>query len=279
MDCPDVDGTNGCRVPRRQAVQLSPTGGALLHEIWLITRSEDLCGCCNFPPQEVSRRIGYNDISVAEGGGRIGYSAVFLPHRCFSIQRMTKNVRFPISLCDLLMVSGFPPECTKLRCFTVCICPCLVCILLVLRKLKMQCFLELELELAGKDFHIPRSSKVISASHARHGGSNTPIRWERHISRRAARAGSSSPQRHEGFDDLADFQLSLKTAITRVNSRSDMATNRDALEVSAEMYRKDPNNVPDYVQRHLLSLSVWEELRFPLDNVNNCSDTRTQFTL
>ncbi|KAL6878484.1 hypothetical protein ACP4OV_012654 [Aristida adscensionis] len=53
----------------------------------------------------------------------------------------------------------------------------------------------------------------------------------------------------------------LKTAITRANSRSDMATIRDALEVSAEMYRKDPNNVPDYVQRHLLSLSVWAELR------------------
>nr|CAB3477410.1 unnamed protein product [Digitaria exilis] len=54
----------------------------------------------------------------------------------------------------------------------------------------------------------------------------------------------------------------LKTAITRANSRSDLATIRDALEVSAEMYRKDPNNVQDYVQRHLLSLSVWEELRF-----------------
>ncbi|GJN18579.1 hypothetical protein PR202_gb05751 [Eleusine coracana subsp. coracana] len=54
----------------------------------------------------------------------------------------------------------------------------------------------------------------------------------------------------------------LKTAITRASSRSDLATIRDALEVSAEMYRKDPNNVQDYVQRHLLSLSVWEELRF-----------------
>ncbi|TVU34208.1 hypothetical protein EJB05_16039 [Eragrostis curvula] len=54
----------------------------------------------------------------------------------------------------------------------------------------------------------------------------------------------------------------LKTAITRASSRGDMATIRDALEVSAEMYRKDPNNVQDYVQRHLLSLSVWEELRF-----------------
>jgi len=51
-------------------------------------------------------------------------------------------------------------------------------------------------------------------------------------------------------------------AITLANSRNDLATIRDALEVSAEMYRKDPNNVQDYVQRHLLSLSVWEELRF-----------------
>lgn len=40
-----------------------------------------------------------------------------------------------------------------------------------------------------------------------------------------------------------------------------MATVRDALEVSAEMYKKDMNNVSDYVQRHLRSLSIWEELR------------------
>jgi hypothetical protein len=56
--------------------------------------------------------------------------------------------------------------------------------------------------------------------------------------------------------------LQLKTAITLASSRDDMSTIRDALEVSAEMYRKDPNNVQDYVQRHLLSLSVWEELRY-----------------
>ncbi|XP_072978295.1 DENN domain and WD repeat-containing protein SCD1 [Typha angustifolia] len=54
----------------------------------------------------------------------------------------------------------------------------------------------------------------------------------------------------------------LKTAISRATSRNDMPTIRDALEVSAEMYRKDSNNVPDYVQRHLLSLSIWDELRF-----------------
>uniref|UniRef100_A0A5B6ZZH0 UDENN domain-containing protein n=1 Tax=Davidia involucrata TaxID=16924 RepID=A0A5B6ZZH0_DAVIN len=54
----------------------------------------------------------------------------------------------------------------------------------------------------------------------------------------------------------------LKTAISRATSRNDMATVRDALEVSAEMYKKDANNVSDYVQRHLRSLSIWEELRF-----------------
>ncbi|KAK1421272.1 hypothetical protein QVD17_23469 [Tagetes erecta] len=54
----------------------------------------------------------------------------------------------------------------------------------------------------------------------------------------------------------------LKTAITRATSRNDIATIRDALEVSAEMYKKDRNNVPDYVQRHLSSLSIWEDLRF-----------------
>ncbi|RVX14184.1 DENN domain and WD repeat-containing protein SCD1 [Vitis vinifera] len=56
--------------------------------------------------------------------------------------------------------------------------------------------------------------------------------------------------------------LQLKTAIGRATSRNDMPTIRDALEVSAEMYKKDANNVPDYVQRHLISLSIWEELRY-----------------
>ncbi|GMH14090.1 hypothetical protein Nepgr_015931 [Nepenthes gracilis] len=54
----------------------------------------------------------------------------------------------------------------------------------------------------------------------------------------------------------------LKTAITHAASRNDMTTIRDALEVSAEMYKKDVNNVSDYIQRHLLSISVWEDLRF-----------------
>ncbi|KAM7266773.1 hypothetical protein ACFE04_008939 [Oxalis oulophora] len=54
----------------------------------------------------------------------------------------------------------------------------------------------------------------------------------------------------------------LKTAINRATSRNDVSTVRDALEVSAEMYKKDTNNVSDYVQRHLISLSIWEELRF-----------------
>ncbi|KAI4350895.1 hypothetical protein L6164_005300 [Bauhinia variegata] len=54
----------------------------------------------------------------------------------------------------------------------------------------------------------------------------------------------------------------LKTAINRATSRNDLLTIRDALEVSSEMYKKDINNVRDYVQRHLISLSIWEELRF-----------------
>ncbi|CAN1255770.1 DENN domain and WD repeat-containing protein SCD1 [Linum perenne] len=54
----------------------------------------------------------------------------------------------------------------------------------------------------------------------------------------------------------------LKTAISRATSRNDLSTIRDALEVSAEMYKKDSNNVPDFVQRHLISMSIWEELRF-----------------
>ncbi|XP_058073916.1 DENN domain and WD repeat-containing protein SCD1 isoform X2 [Magnolia sinica] len=54
----------------------------------------------------------------------------------------------------------------------------------------------------------------------------------------------------------------LKTAINRATSRNDMSTVRDALEVSAEMYKKDSCNSSDYVQRHLLALSIWDELRF-----------------
>ncbi|XP_065860701.1 DENN domain and WD repeat-containing protein SCD1 [Euphorbia lathyris] len=54
----------------------------------------------------------------------------------------------------------------------------------------------------------------------------------------------------------------LKTAISRATSRNDVPTIRDALEVSAEMYKKDSNSVSDYVQRHLISMSIWEELRF-----------------
>lgn len=56
----------------------------------------------------------------------------------------------------------------------------------------------------------------------------------------------------------------LKTAIGRAISRNDVVTIRDALEVSAEIYKKDANNVPDYIQRHLLSISIWEELRYSL---------------
>ncbi|KAL6005912.1 Scytalone dehydratase [Asimina triloba] len=54
----------------------------------------------------------------------------------------------------------------------------------------------------------------------------------------------------------------LKTAISRATSRNDMLTVRDALEVSAEIFKKDSCNVSDYVQRHLLALSIWDELRF-----------------
>ncbi|XP_010549132.1 PREDICTED: DENN domain and WD repeat-containing protein SCD1 [Tarenaya hassleriana] len=54
----------------------------------------------------------------------------------------------------------------------------------------------------------------------------------------------------------------LKMAVSRAISRNDVSTIRDALEVSAEMFKKDVNNVSDYVQRHLISLPIWEDLRF-----------------
>lgn len=46
-----------------------------------------------------------------------------------------------------------------------------------------------------------------------------------------------------------------------------MSTIREALEVSAEMFKKDANNVSDYVQRHLISLSIWEDLRYIVESI------------
>ncbi|XP_021736318.1 DENN domain and WD repeat-containing protein SCD1-like isoform X2 [Chenopodium quinoa] len=54
----------------------------------------------------------------------------------------------------------------------------------------------------------------------------------------------------------------VKELITCATYQNDMPTLREALEVSAEMYRKDFNNVSDYVQRHLISLSIWEDTGF-----------------
>lgn len=64
-----------------------------------------------------------------------------------------------------------------------------------------------------------------------------------------------------GYSNISLCIMQLKTAISRATSRNDMLTIRDAVEVSAEMYKKDANNVQDYIQRHLISLSIWEELR------------------
>lgn len=50
----------------------------------------------------------------------------------------------------------------------------------------------------------------------------------------------------------------VKAVITRASYQNDMPTLKDALEVSAQMYRKDFNNVSDYIQRHLLCLSIWD---------------------
>ncbi|WZZ73930.1 hypothetical protein YC2023_085300 [Brassica napus] len=50
-------------------------------------------------------------------------------------------------------------------------------------------------------------------------------------------------------------------AVSRAASRNDLSTVQNALEVSAEMFKKDANNVSDYV-RHLISIPIWEELRF-----------------
>uniref|UniRef100_A0A6N2L965 UDENN domain-containing protein n=1 Tax=Salix viminalis TaxID=40686 RepID=A0A6N2L965_SALVM len=65
---------------------------------------------------------------------------------------------------------------------------------------------------------------------------------------------------HSGLTDeqfIAVKEL-RKTAISCATSRNDVST----IEDSAEIYKRDANNVSDYVQRHLISLCIWEELRF-----------------
>uniref|UniRef100_A0A6N2MG58 cDENN domain-containing protein n=1 Tax=Salix viminalis TaxID=40686 RepID=A0A6N2MG58_SALVM len=69
---------------------------------------------------------------------------------------------------------------------------------------------------------------------------------------------------HSGWHcELTDEQFIAvkelrKTAISCATSRNDVST----IEDSAEIYKRDANNVSDYVQRHLISLCIWEELRF-----------------
>ena len=41
----------------------------------------------------------------------------------------------------------------------------------------------------------------------------------------------------------------------------DLRRERDHQSELWFLHRKDSNNVPEYVQRHLLYLSIWEELR------------------
>ncbi|XP_024518570.1 DENN domain and WD repeat-containing protein SCD1 isoform X2 [Selaginella moellendorffii] len=54
----------------------------------------------------------------------------------------------------------------------------------------------------------------------------------------------------------------VKTIVNRATSRNDMETVRDALEISAEVHRRDAGNILDFVQRHLGSLPVWDDIRF-----------------
>lgn len=55
-------------------------------------------------------------------------------------------------------------------------------------------------------------------------------------------------------------------SVSRAASRNELTTVQDALEVSAEMFKKDANNVSDYVQRHLISIPIWEELRYAIQH-------------
>ncbi|XP_010677977.2 DENN domain and WD repeat-containing protein SCD1 isoform X1 [Beta vulgaris subsp. vulgaris] len=54
----------------------------------------------------------------------------------------------------------------------------------------------------------------------------------------------------------------VKRLVTSATHHNDIPSLKDALEVSVEMYKKDFNNVSDYIQRHLLSQSIWEDPGF-----------------
>lgn len=54
-------------------------------------------------------------------------------------------------------------------------------------------------------------------------------------------------------------ETKVKRLVTSATHHNDIPSLKDALEVSVEMYKKDFNNVSDYIQRHLLSQSIWED--------------------
>ncbi|KAF9667821.1 hypothetical protein SADUNF_Sadunf15G0063200 [Salix dunnii] len=60
-----------------------------------------------------------------------------------------------------------------------------------------------------------------------------------------------------GFVDVyGRIYTYVKQQISCATSPNDVSTIRDALEVSAEMCKRDANNVTNYIQRHLISLSL-----------------------
>lgn len=54
----------------------------------------------------------------------------------------------------------------------------------------------------------------------------------------------------------------MKTTVSRATSRNDLSTVQDCLNLSSKIYWKENGSVPDYVERHLGVLPVWDELRF-----------------
>ncbi|BBN12485.1 protein MpSCD [Marchantia polymorpha subsp. ruderalis] len=54
----------------------------------------------------------------------------------------------------------------------------------------------------------------------------------------------------------------IKTTVSRATSRDDMVTVRDSLEIAFQVHKKDMAGIPDYIQRHLGTLPVWNDPRF-----------------
>ncbi|GAQ82931.1 Calmodulin-binding protein CRAG [Klebsormidium nitens] len=71
--------------------------------------------------------------------------------------------------------------------------------------------------------------------------------------------GGSCELDNDHFDPVKEL---LKTVVKRATSRDDFLTVQFAMDISAQLFRRDSASVCDYIQRHIGHLPVWESLLF-----------------